>query len=427
MQEEAIRRLVPAVSRVIIFAALLTLTIFLPTKASAVVGDITFTGDGPGPTTITITNETTGESVTGERTIAGAPVVIPLEARNWVPGIYKVTFTDPNSGRSITTRIPLKDGRNNVDLAILLSTASHSSQRQYSPTSSPPLSVSAEEGLPPPPIPESYRRIIERQQRDAQREEEAKGAGGTESEAQDAWQQFTTAAKDLEKAAIDDLRDAIKAAKDAGAGDPKDGDGRTAKAQRAQDKAIEAMNKFEAAQRNAKQAAGWAEDLKKSGVTLPETPYAEDGYKKAIADLRPPKEGPAQPQPNTGGGPELEPYEEMSQSAAELEKAAVDELEEAATAAKEAGALDPKNVDGRSTKARVARDHAINAMRNFESGQRFARSAEQLRQRAAVEKKAEEKKSSFWESLVPALIPSIGIGGRDDDRRERSDPWPGRR
>jgi len=251
-------------------------------------------------------------------------------------------------------------------------------------------------------------------------------AADPNSPEQDAWQQFTKSAKDLETAAIDDLKEAIKAAKEAGATDPKDAEGRAAKARRAHDKAIEATRKFEASQKNAKQAAGWAEELKKTGANPLGTSFTEDGYKKAIADLRP-QQGAAPLEPNPDGGPELQPHEEMAQSAAELEKSAYEQLEEAAKSAKEAGALDPKNLDAINAKARRAQDQVIDAMRNFERAQRFARSAEQLRQQAAAEKKGEGKKSGFWESLAPAIAPSFGMGRRSEERRGRIDPMPGKR
>ncbi|HEY2990197.1 MAG TPA: hypothetical protein VGL11_20960 [Candidatus Binatia bacterium] len=289
-----------------------------------------------------------------------------------------------------------------------------------------PTAAAEDEGLPLPPVPQSYRDIIERQQREAeqrrrkeeqrQREAEERRQEEANSPDRDPWEQFNQAAKDYDQAAIDDLKDAVNAAKEAGAKDPANAVARSAKARVAHDKVVEAMNKFEAAARNAQSAAVFALELRRSGIT-PGPAYNPEGYKKAIRDMQP---ATYQPRPNPYGGPELESSEEMAEAANRLEKAAVGELEEAATAAKEAGALDPKDVDGRAAKARIARDHALNAIRNFEAAQRYARSGAQMRQGPPPEKMPREKIPGYGQGpMMPP--PGFGMG---EERKDRFDPWP---
>jgi hypothetical protein len=105
--------------------ALVGFALVSPGKALAVVSDVTFTGGDPGPTTISITNEETGETVRGDREMTGAPVVIPVENRKWRAGAYyTITFTDPKTRKPVTVKnVELKDGRNRFDLGALLAMA----------------------------------------------------------------------------------------------------------------------------------------------------------------------------------------------------------------------------------------------------------------------------------------------------------------
>jgi len=73
-----------------------------------------------------------------------------------------------------------------------------------------------------------------------------------------------------------------------------------------------------------------------------------------------------------------------------------------------------------------ARDHAINAVRNFEAAQRYANSGAQMRQGAEMEKTREEKQSGYGRSKGPPWMPpfGFGMGGRDEEKRREPDSWP---
>ncbi len=195
----------------------------------------------------------------------------------------------------------------------------------------------------------------------------------------DAYNQYASSAQKLQEAAIEDLQSAVNAAKSAGALDPKDAEGRTAIARRAQDRITAALNKFEGAAREAKAAARFAGTLKKMGIT-PDPIYDPDAVNTALDGLR---ELVVVPR-HYGPGLETEPDEELDQSSADREKDAINQLGQAVKDAQAAGSSDPKDVRGRTAKARAARDHAINALKNFEAARRLARSAEQVRQSKAT-------------------------------------------
>ena len=105
--------------------AFLGFTFLAPGEVLAVVGDVSFTGGGFGPQTITITNEETQETARGDRQITGGGIYIPLGNRKWPSGSkYSITFTDPNTGKPVTARgVTLRDGRNEINLDTLLATA----------------------------------------------------------------------------------------------------------------------------------------------------------------------------------------------------------------------------------------------------------------------------------------------------------------
>lgn len=288
----------------------------------------------------------------------------------------------------------------------------------YAGQASPPA---ADEGLPLPPVPQSYKNIKERQQREADERNDPN------SPERDAYNQYESSAKGLEDAAIEDLQAAVEAAKTAGAGDPKDVEGRSANARAAQDKITEALRKFEGAAREAKTADRFAADLKKSGI-LPDRTYDPNAFVPILDDMR----GEIVVPRHAGPGPENTDDEELDHSAAQLEKAAIDELREAVKDAQAAGATDPKDARGRAAKARAALDHAKNALGNFERARRFARSAEQIRQREASQKFRENV--PYGQSSPPPMMPpyGYGMGGygygvrpRDEEPGKPGDPWPG--
>lgn len=99
-----------------------TLLIFAD-KAHAVVGDVTLTGLPP-DTTITLTDEKTGQKAEGKTDDRGI-VVIPLMGRNWGAGSYTATARNPNMFPGTPSRrIELKEGSNRVDLSGLVPFAS---------------------------------------------------------------------------------------------------------------------------------------------------------------------------------------------------------------------------------------------------------------------------------------------------------------
>ena len=278
-------------------------------------------------------------------------------------------------------------------------------------------SADQDDGLPLPPVPQSYKNIKERQQREAEERNDPN------SPERDAYNQYASSARGLQQAAIDDLQAAVNAAKSTGALDPKDAEGRAVIARRAQDRITAAMNKFEGAAREAKGAARLAGELRKMGIT-PDPIYDPDAVKTALDRLR---ELVVVPR-HYGPGPETEPDEELDQSSADREKDAINELGQAIKDAQDAGSLDPKDVRGRTAKARAARDHAINALRNFEASRRLARSAEKIRQ---------SKATPFRENIPygqstppPVVVPPYGYmygpGGYLVPRRDDEpvyDPW----
>jgi tetratricopeptide (TPR) repeat protein len=281
-------------------------------------------------------------------------------------------------------------------------------------------SPAAEDGLPLPPVPQSYKNIKERQQREADERNDPN------SPERDAYNQYESSAKGLEDAAIEDLEAAVEAAKAAGAGDPKDVEGRSANARAAQDKITNALRNFEAAARDAKSAGRFAAQLKKIGVT-PEPTYDAGAATRILDDMR----GDIVVPRHTGPGPENTEDEELDHSAAQLEKAAIDEMGQAVKDAQAAGTTDPKDARGRAAKAQAALDHAKRALGNFERARRFARSAEQIRQRDASQKFRENV--PYGQQPAPPVPPyGYGLGGygygtprRDEEPMRSSDPWPG--
>ena len=98
-------------------------TMSFPAIVLAVVSDVTLTGLPP-DTTITLTDEKTGQKAEGKSDDRGI-VVIPLTGRNWGAGNYKAEARNPamfpgTPGRTIA----LKDGSNRVDLSGLVPFAS---------------------------------------------------------------------------------------------------------------------------------------------------------------------------------------------------------------------------------------------------------------------------------------------------------------
>lgn len=92
----------------------------LPPEALAVVSDVTLTGLPPN-TTVTLTNDTTGEKTEGKTDEKG-DVIIVLTGRNWESGTCTVTIREPE-GKTISEKIALKDGPNRIDLGHIARTA----------------------------------------------------------------------------------------------------------------------------------------------------------------------------------------------------------------------------------------------------------------------------------------------------------------
>jgi hypothetical protein len=247
------------------------------------------------------------------------------------------------------------------------------------------------------------------------------GADDPNSAERDAYNQYESSAKGLQDAAIEDLQAAVEAAKAAGAADPKDVDGRSANARAAQDNITEALRKFEAAARDEKNAVRFAAQLKKIGV-MPDPMYDPAAAARTLDDLRGDIVVPRHRSP----GPENTEDEELDHSAAQLEKAAIDELGQAIKDAQAAGTTDPKDARGRAAKAQAALDHAKRALGNFERARRFARSAEQIRQREASQKFRENV--PYGQQPAPVAPPygyGLGVPRRDEEPRRPGDPWPG--
>lgn len=96
----------------------LCVVVFPPT-AHAVVNDVTLTGLPP-DTTITLTDEKTGQKAEGKSDDRGV-VFIPLSGRNWGSGNYKAEARNPAMFPGTPSRtIALKDGSNRVDLTGLV-------------------------------------------------------------------------------------------------------------------------------------------------------------------------------------------------------------------------------------------------------------------------------------------------------------------
>lgn len=256
--------------------------------------------------------------------------------------------------------------------------------------------------------------------------ENSSGADDPNSPERDAYNQYESSAKGLQDAAIEDLQTAVEAAKAAGAADPKDTDGRSTNARAAQDKITEALRNFEAAARDEKNATRFAAQLKKIGVT-PDPMYDPGAAARTLDEMRGDIVVPRHRSP----GPENTEDEELDHSAAQLEKAAIDELGQAIKDAQAAGTTDPKDARGRAAKAQAALDHAKRALGNFERARRFARSAEQIRQREASQKFRENV--PYGQQPAPVAPPyGYGLGGygygvprRDEEPRRPGDPWPG--
>jgi hypothetical protein len=99
------------------------LAVVFPATAHAVVGDVTLTGLPP-ETTVTLTDEKTGQKAEGKTDDRGV-VVIPLGGRRWNAGSYTATARNPSMFPGTPSRkIELKDGSNRVDLSGLVPFAS---------------------------------------------------------------------------------------------------------------------------------------------------------------------------------------------------------------------------------------------------------------------------------------------------------------
>jgi hypothetical protein len=105
------RILVCANTRLLSVIGLFILALFVPVKVHAVVGDVNLTGLPPN-TTITLTDEKTGQTAEGKTDDKGA-VVIPLGGKNWGAGRY--TLTARNT--SIKETVNLTDGANKLDFS----------------------------------------------------------------------------------------------------------------------------------------------------------------------------------------------------------------------------------------------------------------------------------------------------------------------
>jgi hypothetical protein len=102
--------------------ALLTGLLLVPTKAVAVVGDVTLTNVPPN-SIVSFTNETTQEKVeikTAERDDKGM-LVVPLGEKKWQPGSYTVTIKE-SGGRTVSQPILLRDGSNQIDIGVIVGT-----------------------------------------------------------------------------------------------------------------------------------------------------------------------------------------------------------------------------------------------------------------------------------------------------------------
>jgi hypothetical protein len=280
----------------------------------------------------------------------------------------------------------------------------------------------AEDGLPLPPVPQSYKNIKERQQREAEERNDPN------SPERDAYNQYAESAKSKENAAIQDLQAAIDGMKAAGAHDPKDVEGRNALVRAAQDRAANALRNFESAASDAKTAQGFANDLKKMGIT-PDSPTYDpravdavfDGLRASVVVAR-----------HAGPGPETTPDEDLDNWAAEHQKGAIDQFRDAVKAAREAGTMNRKDVLGHNAKAKAALDLAAKALGNIETGERFARTAEQNRQSEASQRFRQNVPYGQPSQPPPMMPPyGYGMGGygygvpRRDEEPKPGDPWPG--
>ena len=96
--------------------------IFFPSKAFAVVGDVTLTSVPPN-TTVTFTNDATGEKIeakTDERDDKGVMIIL-LGEKKWQAGTYTIAVREP-TGRMVSQPVPLSDGPNQMDLSVILGT-----------------------------------------------------------------------------------------------------------------------------------------------------------------------------------------------------------------------------------------------------------------------------------------------------------------
>ena len=292
----------------------------------------------------------------------------------------------------------------------------------YTGEATPPAPT--EEGLPLPPLPQSYKNIKERQQREADERNDPN------SPERDAYNQYAYSAKAREDAAIQDLQAAIDAAKAAGAGDPKDVDGRNALMRTAQDRITGALRNFEQAAQDAKTADSFAADLKKIGITPDPMTYDPNAVVEVFDEMRASVVVPRHTEP----GPETTPDEELDESAAAHQKGAIDQLRDAVNAAREAGTMNPKDVLGHNAKARAALELALKGLGNIDTAERFARIAERNRQSEASQKF--RGTVPYGQSQPPPMVPpyGYGMGGygtggygtprRDDEPRKMPDPWP---
>jgi hypothetical protein len=117
------RKLAPQRMGLVAMAAFWFLAVAFPATVHAVVGDVTLTGLPP-ETTITLTDEKTGQKAEGKTDDRGI-VVIPLGGRKWNAGSYTATARNPSMFPGTPSRrIELKDGSNRVDLSGLVPFAS---------------------------------------------------------------------------------------------------------------------------------------------------------------------------------------------------------------------------------------------------------------------------------------------------------------
>jgi len=104
------RNFLSSLWRSVILPVFLLSLLFLPSTALAVVGDVTLMGLPPN-TTITLTDEKTGQKEEGKTDERGI-VIIPLGGRNWQPGAYRLRVAN----RQI--EVPLTDGNQVVPLGL---------------------------------------------------------------------------------------------------------------------------------------------------------------------------------------------------------------------------------------------------------------------------------------------------------------------